>query len=592
MNDQIDSMSSEPPLDGRYQLKRPLGGGGMADVYLAQDLTLGRLVAIKILKPQLAADKESLERFRIEAQAAAQLNHPNIVTVYDRGATSWCTYIVMEYVQGETVKQRLRRTGKFAPDDAVAIELSLLAALGAAHEHHIVHRDVTAANVLIDERGRVKVTDFGIARIGAPSLTRTGTVLGTSAYVSPEQAQGRPADARSDLYSAGVVLYEMLTGQLPFTGETEVSVAVQHVSSEPPDARALSPGLPEALSAAVAKALSKNPDDRYQSAAEFAAALRAARPAAASSSSSPPPAAAAQPAAALPRVAWPAAAAPTTAATTVASEEESDVATVFAGTAAEAEPTRQLPPPGSTPPGSTPPGFASKPRRRGRRSLALALVLAIVIGLGAWAAVVFVVDTGPRVPAVIGKTQEDALAAIKAEGLKPATREVWADGAEAGSVARQRPAAGTRVDKGAKVDLWVSRGPLHIPAPRLTGRTAKEAQAELERQELKGKARKSASEGVPEGVVFRQRPAAGDEVTRGDTVTYWVSTGPPRVAVPDVVGMQSGDAVKLLEDRGFAATIDYVLGWGEYPNDVVGQDPEAGTRLRKGDEVVIQVAVF
>ena len=249
----------------------------MADVYLAEDERLGRQVAVKVLKARLAADAEFVERFRIEAQAAASLNHPSIVAVYDRGTAEGTTYIAMEYVRGETLKQRLRRDGALPPDEAVPIALAVLSALGAAHARAIVHRDVTSYNVMLDEGGRVVVTDFGIARMGDSALTRTGAMMGTSSYLSPEQAQGRTADERSDLYSLGVVLYEMLTGRVPFRGETDVAVAMQHVSTAPPNPRTLAPGVSEALAAVAMRALSKNPDDRYQTAEEFAAALRKAR---------------------------------------------------------------------------------------------------------------------------------------------------------------------------------------------------------------------------------------------------------------------------------------------------------------------------
>ncbi len=265
------------PLDGRYRVLSRLGSGGMADVYLARDESLGRLVAVKVLKERLAADAEFVERFRIEAQAAASLNHPAIVAVYDRGRAGASPYIAMEYVDGESLKQRLRRKGRLSTDEAAATALSVLDALREAHARHIVHRDVTSANVLVDGSGRVKVADFGIARIGPSALTRTGALLGTSSYLSPEQAQGRSADERSDLYSLGVVLYEMLTGRLPFSGESDLAVAMQHVSAAPPNPRSLEPGVPEACAAVVMKALNKQPADRYQSAEEFAAALRAAR---------------------------------------------------------------------------------------------------------------------------------------------------------------------------------------------------------------------------------------------------------------------------------------------------------------------------
>ena len=264
-------------LGGRYRIVSPLGSGGMADVYLAEDERLGRLVAVKVLKARLAADDEFLERFRIEAQAAASLNHPGIVAVYDRGSADGATYIAMEYVRGESLKQKLRRDGALPPDEAVTIALAVLSALGAAHARAIVHRDATSYNVMLDEGGRVVVTDFGIARMGESALTRTGAMMGTSSYLSPEQAQGRPADERSDLYSLGVVLYEMLTGRVPFRGESDVAVAVQHVSAAPPNPRTLAPGVSEALACVVMRALSKDPGDRYQTAEDFAAALRQAR---------------------------------------------------------------------------------------------------------------------------------------------------------------------------------------------------------------------------------------------------------------------------------------------------------------------------
>jgi hypothetical protein len=265
-------------LAGRYRVERRLGGGGMADVYLAEDTRLGRLVAGKILKPHYAEDAEFVERFRVEAQATALLSHPNIVAVYDRAADGPPWYIAMEYVPGETLRERIRRDGALAPESAARTALAVLAALQAAHERHVVHRDVTSSNVLVDPDGRVKVADFGIARIGVSGLTRTGTMLGTSSYLSPEQAQGRVADERSDLYSLGVVLFEMLAGRVPFVADSDVAVALKHISEPAPDPRTLRPDVPPALAAVVLKALAKDAAQRYQTAAEFAAGITAALP--------------------------------------------------------------------------------------------------------------------------------------------------------------------------------------------------------------------------------------------------------------------------------------------------------------------------
>ena len=566
-------------LGGRYRIVSLLGSGGMADVYLAEDERLGRLVAVKVLKARLAADQEFLERFRIEAQAAASLNHPGIVAVYDRGSADGATYIAMEYVRGESLKQRVRRDGALPPDEAVAIALAVLSALGAAHARAIVHRDATSYNVMLDEGGRVVVTDFGIARMGESALTRTGAMMGTSSYLSPEQAQGRPADERSDLYSLGVVLYEMLAGRVPFRGESDVAVAVQHVSAAPPNPRTLAPGVSEALACVVMRALSKDPADRYQTAEDFAAALRRARrgqPDPGSGGAAAAAAGATSPAGPRPR---PVAPPPADAPPVTVSPAPGPGSTVLAAEA----PTRYRS-------GGEPATTVRPPRRR--RRLIVALMLLALAAAGVAAVYVFVVAPGVQVPGVVGDPRADATEAVRGEGLKPVVHYVWSDRYETGSVARQAPRGGTSVDDGVKVDLWVSRGPRHIPAPDLGGVAASVALERLEAASLSGKRRRAASETAPKGQVFKQKPAAGTTVARGDTITFWVSSGPPQVFVPDVVGLSQGDAQATLEDAGFVVSVDYVAGWGVFPGDVVAQDPVAGTRGRAGDEVVIEVAIF
>ena len=478
MNDQHrdpDAAGVPTLLAGRYRIISPLGSGGMADVYLAEDERLSRRVAVKVLKARLAADDEFVERFRIEAQAAASLNHSSIVAVYDRGSADDVTYIAMEYVAGESLKQRLRRDGALPPDEAVAVALAVLSALGAAHARHIVHRDVTSYNVMLAEDGRVVVTDFGIARMGDSALTRTGAMMGTSSYLSPEQAQGRPADERSDLYSLGVVLYEMLTGRVPFKGESDVAVAMQHVQTAPPNPRTLTPAVSEALAATVMRALSKDPADRFQDAEEFAAALRRARRPARNGRG-------------VSVAVGEGAGHGTLAAAGVAAAAGAGAAagaSVLGAVAAPPAPARvaftaapQAPaPPAATPPAPAPPADGAeplvtvvvaeaptryhsaepattvrpRPRRRIRRYLLLALLVLVVAAAG-WVAYITWLAPGTAVPGLVGERRTDAVQALRDGGLKPALHYVWsdkyADGRGRPPGAARRPAGGRRCQGG------------------------------------------------------------------------------------------------------------------------------------------------
>jgi eukaryotic-like serine/threonine-protein kinase len=271
------SVDRDTLIDGRYRVIKRLGSGGMADVYLVEDQQLGRHVALKLLYRHLAEDVQFVERFRREASSAAGLQHPNIVSIFDRGEWNGTYYIAMEYVEGHTLKEVIRERGPAPPEAASDILLQILRAARFAHQRGVVHRDLKPQNVLIDGDGRVQVTDFGIARAGASDMTETGSIMGTAQYLSPEQAQGRPVDARSDLYSIGIILYELLTGRVPFDAESPVSVALKQVSEPPIPPRELDPTLPPALEGVVLRALEKDPARRFQSADEFIEALHAAR---------------------------------------------------------------------------------------------------------------------------------------------------------------------------------------------------------------------------------------------------------------------------------------------------------------------------
>src|SRR6185295_16988011 len=271
------SVERDTLIDGRYRVIKRLGSGGMADVYLVEDQDLGRQVALKLLYRHLAEDVQFVERFRREASSAAGLQHPNIVSIFDRGEWNGTYYIAMEYVEGHTLKEVIRERGPAPPEAASDILLQILRAARFAHQRGVVHRDLKPQNVLIDGDGRVQVADFGIARAGASDMTETGSIMGTAQYLSPEQAQGRPVDARSDLYSIGIVLYEMLTGRVPFDAESPVTVALKQVSESPIPPREIDPSIPPALEGVVLRALEKDPAQRFADADEFIEALHRAR---------------------------------------------------------------------------------------------------------------------------------------------------------------------------------------------------------------------------------------------------------------------------------------------------------------------------
>jgi eukaryotic-like serine/threonine-protein kinase len=267
----------ETIIDGRYRVLSRLGSGGMADVYLAEDRLLGRQLAVKVLHHHFAEDQEFVERFRREASSAAGLSHPNIVGIFDRGEWNGTYYIAMEYVAGRSLKTVVREQGALDPATAIDIVTQILRAARFAHKRGVIHRDLKPHNVILDEEGRARVTDFGIARAGASDMTLTGSIMGTAQYLSPEQAQGHAVSGRSDLYAVGIILYELLTGAVPFDGETAVAIAFKQVSAEPRAPSELQPGVPGALDAVVLRALAKDPARRFADAEEFIAALQQAR---------------------------------------------------------------------------------------------------------------------------------------------------------------------------------------------------------------------------------------------------------------------------------------------------------------------------
>ena len=557
----IDSL-----FDGRYLIVRKLGSGGMANVYLAHDQELGRRVAIKILDDRHAADEQFVERFRREAQNAAGLSHPSIVSIYDRGEAEGTYYIAMEYVEGRTLKELLVARGPSPLGIAIDYTRQILSALRFAHRNGIVHRDIKPHNVIVDGEGRVKVMDFGIARAGAASqMTEAGSIIGTAQYLSPEQARGAPVDQTSDLYSTGIVLYELLTGTVPFTGETPVEIAMKHLSQVPAPPSAHRPDVPRDLDYVALRALAKDPSDRYHSAEEMDSDLeRIARGIGVSAETAE-------------------------AATTVLSRTDvNEAATTIrpAGAAATAGGTTYTP------------GryyeYDAPPRRRSIWPWLLGLLLvalALVGGWFAWQEVQSQLDASRpvAVPDVTGIQERLAVSQIRSAGLKELVeRKANDDGVKAGVVFDQDPEPGERIERGNFVTITVSTGPSKVRVPDVLGETRDQAVSELTQAGLKPNV-------VPinslksVNTVLATAPKPGTEVIVGTAVRVNVSSGPKPITVPNVIGMPFESAESTLQGAGFAVRREDVDDT-DPEGVVVGQNPAAGTQQGNGSVITLQVS--
>jgi serine/threonine-protein kinase len=539
---------------GRYRISRKLGGGGMADVYLAEDQELGRRVAIKMLHGRYANDDQFVERFRREATHAAGLSHPNIVSIYDRGEADGTYFIVMEYVEGRTLKELIRSRGLCPVPVAIAYTRQILAALRYAHRHGVVHRDIKPHNVIVDPEGVVKVTDFGIARAGASQMTEEGAIIGTAQYLSPEQARGAPVDQTSDLYSTGIVLFELLTGEVPFRGDSPVEIAMKHLAETPPAPSALRPDVPSDLDLVVVRALAKEPADRYQSAAAMDADLetvaRGGRVAAETAE----------------------------AATMVLSGERSIDATAATQIVRRTQRAGQYEPP-------------SRSRPIWPWLVGLGTVLALLIG--GWLLYEPIKDRieggeTVAVPYVVGIQASLAVQDIEEAGLVPNVRRVSNSDVEEGTVFAQSPTEGTRVDKGDVVRIDVSSGKPEVPIPSVVGQTVADAVAELTRAGLNAQVVEVNSD-RDEGTVTAQSPSAGTVVVEGTQVRINVSKGPRPVTVPNVVGVPYDQAASELRRAGFnVSRID--VDSDQEEGVVTSQDPAGGSESSRGSTVTLSVS--
>jgi len=551
-----DVFQPEQVLSGRYRVLRKIGGGGMADVYLCEDLSLGRRVALKVLLQRFLDDPNFVERFRREAKAAAGLNQANLVSIYDWGEVDGMYFIVMEYVEGETLKDLVRRQGRLGGSEAVRILLQLLAALEFAHRTGIVHRDVKPQNVMLDRHGNVKVMDFGIARVGDSGMTEAGSILGTAQYLAPEQAKGQRVDERSDLYSVGIVLYEMLTGTVPFKGDSAVTVALKHVNEMAAEPAQLVPGLPYALNQIVLKAIAKDPDQRYQTAEQFARDLRSAQV------GGPVAAAAFDPGAEATRL-------------------------MGAGTVAGAGATSVM----TGGPLAQTTGDRGRRRRRWRWVLVIVLLL-LVIAAAAYGLVRAMGAGSGVVPTVVGKSKAVALTKLEEAGFKAGgVQEEYSDKYDQGFVSRQAPPGGTKLRKGDTVDLWVSKGSETVTLKDFTGWSAQQVQGWLAKNRLSGNGKHGKSGAVASGEVFKQDPPSGQQVKRGDTITYWVSSGKPQATVPDLTNHTQDAAQTALVDAGLLLGAVTPEPSTTVPSgEVIRQDPAAGVEVAKGSAVNIVVS--
>ncbi|MFR9725727.1 Stk1 family PASTA domain-containing Ser/Thr kinase [Streptomyces sp. MS19] len=567
-------------LGGRYELGQVLGRGGMAEVYLAHDTRLGRTVAVKTLRVDLARDPTFQARFRREAQSAASLNHPAIVAVYDTGEDYVegisIPYIVMEYVDGSTLRELLHSGRKLLPERTMEMCIGILQALEYSHRNGIVHRDIKPANVMLTRTGQVKVMDFGIARAmgdAGMTMTQTAAVIGTAQYLSPEQAKGETVDARSDLYSTGCLLYELLTVRPPFIGDSPVAVAYQHVREEPQPPSAFDPEITPDTDAIVLKALVKDPDYRYQSADEMRADIEAyldGRPVGA--------------AAGYGAVPYGYDDRPTTAL------RPTDPATSMMPAAGDNGGYGDYDDYG---------GRAADRRQRRRNTSTVLLVVAgilVLVGAVFIGRVLFAGDGPERVmvPDVRGQSESDARAALTDAGFEPGetTEDVCEEeGVEEGTVCDTDPPIGQRADEGTTVGLILSSGPAEIEVPDVTGGTIEEAEEQLDELGLDIDREEDDSSDEEPGTVLEQDPEGGTMIAPGETVTLTVAVEPDSIDVPDVMGLQYDAAVtRLDQDDLRAARRDQETG--DYPEgQVIGVDPGVGDPIQPGGQVTLTVAV-
>ena len=556
-------------LGGRYELDGVVGRGGMAEVYRARDIRLDRIVAIKTLRTDLARDQIFQARFRREAQSAASLNHPSIVAVYDTGEdmTSGVPvpYIVMEYVDGRTVRDLLQEGHRLLPERSLEIIDGVLRALDYSHQAGIVHRDIKPGNVMVTRNGDVKVMDFGIARAmsdAQATMTQTAQVIGTAQYLSPEQARGERVDSRSDLYSTGCLLYELLTGRPPFTGDSPVAIAYQHVRENPVPPSRVDPDVPPWADGIVLKAMAKSPADRYQTAADMRADLQRAASG------------------------MPVAAAPPTRFDMYPQTQRMGTGTMMAGA------TSQIPPVEDYDYAGRDYDYAGSGGRGGggtnRRWIPWVLGVVLVIAVVGGVAYYLLAGAGKTyaVPLVNGEPVATAQAQIKAQHLRSTLVYRNSNSVRANTVINSNPAEGNNVPANTLVTLFVSKGQAPVAVPNVVGQQQDQAAATLQSKGFKVDTKTDATSSSPAGQVISQNPSGGTAAP-GATITITVSGG--AVSVPSVVGDSQATATQVLTTAGFQVSVQNGSGPATVANGTVFQQNPANGTATKGSTVTIFV---
>ena len=552
-------------LGGRYELDGVVGRGGMAEVYRARDIRLDRIVAIKTLRADLARDQIFQARFRREAQSAASLNHPSIVAVYDTGedmATGVpVPYIVMEYVDGRTVRDLLQEGHRLLPERSLEIIDGVLRALDYSHQAGIVHRDIKPGNVMVTRNGDIKVMDFGIARAmsdAQATMTQTAQVIGTAQYLSPEQARGERVDSRSDLYSTGCLLYELLTGRPPFTGDSPVAIAYQHVRENPVPPSRVDPDVPPWADAIVLKAMAKSPADRYQTAGDMRADLQRAASG------------------------MPVAAAPPTRFDMYPQTQRMGTGTMMAGA------TSQIPPVDDYDY-----DYAGRGGGAGggtsRRWIPWVVGLVLVIGVVAGVAYYLLAGAGKTyaVPLVNGEPVATAQAQIKAQHLRSTVINQPNASIKDGLVIRSNPPEGNNVPADTLVTLYVSSGPGNVSVPNVEGKQQSAAETELQNAGFSVSTQQDTTSTQPAGTVVNQSPAGGAMVKPGSKIIIYVSGA---ASVPNVVGLSEQSAQTSLQSAGFQVNVQTVAGPANTaPGSVWQQNPNASATAPQGATVTILV---